>query len=481
MKKSITHSFKTRALALSVSAISAGLVAPGLYAAEPPEALEEIQVTGSRIRVTDGMQQPTPVTAITFAELNNIDPGGIVSEQIGTLPQFFGTQSAARGGGALFGSAGGSYLNMRSLGANRTLVLLDGSRVVPADKSGSVNVDTLPNALIRTVDVVTGGASAAYGADALGGVTNFVLDREFQGLKVQVGTGITEVGDGDRWNLSVAGGKQFGERLNVIASFDAKYINQIERRPEDLDPDYFRRWGHVTNPAWVSATATPNIPQRLTLPDVCSSQHSPYGLISAPGTPLNRMKFLPDGSGVTPFINGSVTALGGTQSMSGGPECATANRAFSAGGADSAEVVGRSGFLGVQYDLTDTTTVYGQMLTGRSESNNDNHRGTYELEAPWTATVFRNNAFLPASVAAIMDANKMTSFQLNKIGVFYNQPEIGFDERDHNVFTTNSWSVGFNQLLPGGWDLTGNWQSGESAKRSQVYNKVRVDRMLLGM
>ncbi len=482
MKKTLTTTFKTRALALSVSAISAALMAPGLYAQENTGELEEIQVTGSRIRATDGMATPTPITTITFNELSDIDPGGIVSEQIGTLPQFFGTQSAQRGGGALFGSAGGSYLNMRSLGANRTLVLLDGSRVVPADKSGSVNVDTLPNALIRTVDVVTGGASAAYGADALGGVTNFVLDREFQGLKVQAGTGITEVGDGDRYNLSVAGGHQFGERLNVIASLDVKYINNIERRPEDLDPDFFRRWGHVTNPAWVSATATPNVPQRLTLPGVCSSQHSPYGLISAPaGNPLNRMKFLPDGSGITPFINGNVTALGGTASMSGGPECATANRAFSGGGADAAEVVGRSGFVGVQYDLTDTTTVYGQILTGRSESNNQDHRGTYELEAPWTATVFRDNAFLPASVAAIMDATGITSFQMNKIGTFYNQPEIGFDERDHNVFTTNSWSAGFNTVLPNGWDLSGSWQSGESEKRSQVYNKVRVDRMLLAM
>ena len=134
--KALTKTFKTRALALSVSAISAGLIAPGLYAADAPNAgqLEEIQVTGSRIRATDGMATPTPVTAITFNELSDIDPGGIVSEQIGTLPQFFGTQSAQRGGGALFGSAGGSYLNMRSLGANRTLVLLDGSRVVPADK-----------------------------------------------------------------------------------------------------------------------------------------------------------------------------------------------------------------------------------------------------------------------------------------------------------------------------------------------------------
>ena len=72
---------------------------------------------------------------------------------------------------------------MRGLGPERTLVLFDGFRMPPADKRGSVNVDTFPTALVRSVDVVTGGASAAYGADAIGGVTNFILDREFEGLK----------------------------------------------------------------------------------------------------------------------------------------------------------------------------------------------------------------------------------------------------------------------------------------------------------
>lgn len=495
MKKSLFRGFKTRALVLSISAISANMaISAAGYAQE--DGLEEIQITGSRIRTTNGMATPTPVTAITFTELSDIDPGGIVSEQLGTLPQFFGTQSAQRGGGALFGSAGGSYLNMRSLDAKRTLVLLDGSRVVPADKSGSVNVDTLPNALIRTVDVVTGGASAAYGADAIGGVTNFILDRQFQGLKVQAGTGVTEVGDGQRYNLSVAGGKQFGDRLNVIGSVDVKYINQIERRPEDLDPDYFQRWGHVTNPDWQAAAnlpvGNPNRcvagtfcaagPQRLTLPWVASSQHSPYGMISAPAASgLNRMKFLPDGSGITPFINGDVVALGGTASMSGGPEGQVHNRAFGSGGADGAEVVGRSGFLGLQYDLTDNITVYGQALLGRSESNSEDHRAAYELDAPWTATVYRNNAFLPASVAAQMDAAGLTSIAVNKLGSFYGVDEIGSRERDHNVFNTQSWSVGFTSVLPNGWDLTGNWQSGESEKRSQVYEKTRVDRMILAM
>ena len=78
------------------------------------------------------MAAPTPVTALTIGELASFEPGGTVAEQLDALPQFFGTQSAQRGGGALFGSAGGSFLNMRSLGANRTLILLDGSRVVPA-------------------------------------------------------------------------------------------------------------------------------------------------------------------------------------------------------------------------------------------------------------------------------------------------------------------------------------------------------------
>jgi outer membrane receptor protein involved in Fe transport len=482
MKRTITRGKRYKALVIAVSTITAGLTTiPGVYAQED---LEEIQVTGSRIRATDGMATPTPVTALAIGELADFEPGGTVADQLDALPQFFGTQSAARGGGALFGSAGGSFLNMRSLGANRTLVLLDGSRVVPGDKAGSVNVETLPNALIRTVDVVTGGASAAYGADALGGVTNFVIDREFQGFKMSAGTGITEMGDGDRWNLSIAGGHQFGDRLNVIASYDERYMNQIERRPEDLDPDYFRRWGHVTNPAWISAAATPNVPRQLTLTDVCSSQHSPTGLIQQPGSALHRMKFTMDGQNITPFVSGDVVNLGGpggTNSMSGGPECALANKAFGAGGGDAAEVIGRNVFVGVRYELTDSIEIYGQALGGRSESNNDNHRSSYELELPWQATIFRDNAFLPDSVAAVMDAEGRTSIRVDKNGSFYGVPEIGYDNRDHNVLTTQSWSVGFNAELPNGWDLSGNWQSGESAKRSQVYDKTRVDRMLLAM
>lgn len=360
MKQSILRGFKTNALTLSVSAVASGLAfAPSIHA----QPLEEIQVTGSRIRATDGMVMPTPVTAMSTEELASFQPGSTVAEQLDTLPQFFGNGSSQRGGGVLFDSAGGSYLNMRNLGNNRTLVLFDGSRVVPADKRGSVNVDTLPTALLRTVDVVTGGASAAYGADALGGVTNFVLDREFEGLKAEIGTGITEFGDGERWNLSLAGGKRIGERTHVIGSVQAMHINQINREARDLDSDWFQRWGWVTNPEWYPG-APIGIPQRITVPNVCSNEHSPTGVIWARIGPnaansrgeladfaLNGMTFTEDGRDVRQFIQGDYSvppsATGATKSMSGGPECAYANDAFGSGVAGN-EVVSRSAFAAIK-------------------------------------------------------------------------------------------------------------------------------------
>ena len=215
------------------------------------QSVEEITVTGTRLRRTDGMAEPVPVTTLTTEELSMFEPGSTVAEQLDALPQFFQTSTAQRGGAALFGPGGGSYLNMRGLGAERTLVLFDGFRMPPADKRGPVNVDTFPTALVSSVDVVTGGASAAYGADALGGVTNFILNREFEGLKLEAGTGMNEFdNEGKNWNLSVAGGTEIGERLHIIGSFEARHVDQIVRNPLDLDTSWFQRWGHVTNPAW---------------------------------------------------------------------------------------------------------------------------------------------------------------------------------------------------------------------------------------
>lgn len=149
--------------------------------AQAQEEIEEISVTGSRIRMTSGMATPVRVTVATMDELAAVNPGDSTVEQMAQLPQFLNTQSSRRGSGTFFDTAGGSYRNMRNLGSKRTLILLDGSRLPLADRRGSVNVDMMPTALMRSVDTVTG-ASAAHGADAPGGDVNFIPDREFQGL-----------------------------------------------------------------------------------------------------------------------------------------------------------------------------------------------------------------------------------------------------------------------------------------------------------
>ncbi|MEY3661189.1 MAG: hypothetical protein RLZZ169_2015, partial [Pseudomonadota bacterium] len=143
------HRFKASTLACS---IAAGLLlsSPG-HAQQAAAEVEEIAITGTRIRNTDGMVTPTPVTAVTTAEMRSFDPSGPVSEQLDMLPQFLNTQTAQRGGGTLFGDAAGSYLNLRNMGKQRTLVLFDGMRMVPADRAGTVNVDNFPTALIRSV------------------------------------------------------------------------------------------------------------------------------------------------------------------------------------------------------------------------------------------------------------------------------------------------------------------------------------------
>src|SRR5690606_32957689 len=195
--------------------------------------MEEIIVTGTRIRRLTGFSTPVPVTAVTSEALMEFEPSGTVTEALDALPQFLSTQTAQRGSGALSGNAGSSTLNMRGMGAQRTLVLIDGARTVPADRNSRVNTDNIPSALVQRVDVVTGGASAAYGADALAGVTNFILNRRFEGLDLQLRTGQTAENDGRNWDVSIAGGRAIGQGLHLIWGIESQKIDQIFRDAAD--------------------------------------------------------------------------------------------------------------------------------------------------------------------------------------------------------------------------------------------------------
>lgn len=184
-------------------------------AAEPEES---ILVTGSRLRRDPNLGSPSPIVTITAEEFRGEQD---VVEALRTIPALSASissaQSVAPGENDSGGAVGTATLNLRGLGANRTLVLVNGRRhVAGVAETSVVDINSIPSSLIKEVEVLTGGASAIYGADAVTGVVNFVLDREFDGIELGLTGGISESGDGFNLDSYVKLGKNFADgRGNV--------------------------------------------------------------------------------------------------------------------------------------------------------------------------------------------------------------------------------------------------------------------------
>lgn len=182
--------------AMLMAGVSALAFASNAVAQNAPAggAVEEVVVTGSRI-VSNGFNAPTPVTTVSAQALTEAAPSNI-PDALNQLPQFSNSRSPqASSTWNASSPQQGNFLNLRGLGSTRSIILLDGVRVPPTSFDGAVDVNTLPQSLVSRVDVVTGGASAAYGSDAVVGAVNFVLDKTFTGIKGSVSTGISSRND----------------------------------------------------------------------------------------------------------------------------------------------------------------------------------------------------------------------------------------------------------------------------------------------
>ena len=172
----------------------------------------EILVTGSRIARPD-LVASSPVAVITAEDMKATNT--VTVEQIlAANPQFssgFGQSSNNPGDGS-------ATVNLRGLEEQRTLVLIDGKRAPSYDTQGAVDVNSIPTALIKRIDVLTGGASAVYGSDAIAGVVNFILNDRFEGLTVDGSSQITSRGDGAIYDGSITGGIKLGDRGNLVVS-----------------------------------------------------------------------------------------------------------------------------------------------------------------------------------------------------------------------------------------------------------------------
>jgi iron complex outermembrane recepter protein len=260
------HARKSRWLipAAVAAAIAGTSMAPVTWSAEESE-LAEVTVTGSRI-VRRDLEAASPIVTVGLESFENSSTTSIESV-LNQLPQFVPAAnqytSVIQSGPA--STPGAATLNLRGLGANRNLVLVDGRRPQPANAALVVDVNTIPQAAIQGVEVITGGASAVYGPDALAGVTNFLLKKNFEGLSIDMQTGTTEEGDGSDSRVSVLMGMNGAEgRGNIMVGLDWAKRGGVLLRDRSFFVDGWRDPGNVggdfnQSPSYIGAgTSVPS-------------------------------------------------------------------------------------------------------------------------------------------------------------------------------------------------------------------------------
>lgn len=404
----------------------------------------DIIVTGSRI-ARPGLTAPTPVTALSSDQLIKSSPSTI-AEALRTLPALTNTSGPQRNSGTTNG--GQSFLDLRALGPSRTLTLLNGQRFVAGSLNGSVDVNMIPSALISRVDIVTGGASAAYGSDAVAGVVNFILDTKFTGLKTDAYYGISQRGDNKEVKASGAYGFKFGgDRGHVVMS--AEYFQNDGVRPQDRSwssQGHYYVQGPAGGPGLISAY---NVRTIGTQGGMILNGN---GGSAAANAALAGIQFSPNGT-PTPYSFGSYR----TSSQQIGGDGINSELVQ-----DLIRPLHRISLFGhAEYDLTDNVTLYGEAMWGDSESTyvtglNRNQVGN-------VLTIQRDNAYLPASISSQMLATGVTSLTFLRHSF-----DRGYVYTDNDAKTQRY--VGGAKGKLGSWKWEAYFNHGQSKATTQILN-----------
>lgn len=248
---------------------------------------DEIIVTGTLIR-NPNIELSAPVTTVGEAEIE-LSQASVAEDLLRELPALvpsIGSQTNNGNGGA-------SFANVRGIGVNRNLVLLDGKRIVPAGLGGAVDLNNIPLSLLERVDILTGGASTTYGADAVAGVINFITKRDFAGADISLAQGISEEGDANTFRAEVTLGANFDDgRGNAVISVGYQQSDPVFQGDRPFSASSI---DSVTGGAGGSGTA---VPGNFNLPGAGNRQISPDGNLVAPYLPFN---FNPQNIFQTPF------------------------------------------------------------------------------------------------------------------------------------------------------------------------------------
>ena len=458
----------------------AAAVSPSAVQTEAAEPGTDILVTGSRI-VRDGYSAPTPVSVISTEEINREAPANI-SDFVNTLPAVRGSGTSATTTGALSnGGAGVNTVNLRNLGTNRTLVLVDGQRSVPSTNTGSVDINTIPQDLIERVEVVTGGASSAYGSDAVSGVVNFILNKRFTGIQGEYEHGVTTYGDAPNHKFTVSAGTPFGGgKGHVTVSgeyFTQKGVHTIDR---DWNSTGFFR---VNNPQYVSSAcsdtsaATICYPEFLVTSNAGASSFTPGGLITF--GPLRGIYF----GSVNPATGfASVNRLNfgaqasGSQWMVGGDRTITSASHVGTQSLVPSETR-KSAFGRISYEFSPALNVFGQFAYARYNGQSFYQQtATTATSATTGQLITIDNAYLPPEVRTLMQQNNLTSIRVGTGNVFI-EPQGSDNTRE--VYRLVAGANGEFRLMNHDWKWDAYYQRGTTKTNELLTNAWNLNRFAL--
>ncbi|HWM61035.1 MAG TPA: TonB-dependent receptor plug domain-containing protein, partial [Rhizomicrobium sp.] len=404
------------------------------------EQVESVTVTGTLI-TNSGVNSPTPVTVVNTDTIQNTTPDNL-QDALAKLPAFLGSANQRSSATSTQGGQG-NQVSLRNLGITRTLILFDGKRVAPSDAQGTVNIDGLPQMLVQRVDVVTGGASATYGSDAVAGVVNFILDKKFTGFKYEAHGGISGFTDAAEESIGFAAGTDlFGGRGHLEG--DIRYFHQdpvnLNARPYGANGQAWAMTGNGT-----AAKPFTNTPYARLV-----NQAEGGGVVNCTGCAANFTAFTPGGD-LIPFQQGIPTGTPGTNM--GGDGGGYYNTSSFQSELRQAET-----FLRFSYQLTNDMNFY---IQGNwNESYNINHASATTINpGPGRGSIIPvTQAYLqPATRTALTTGNTQISPTLGvplfTYGVFFDTvggvpvEQSGDDFRSLNLDRNMGFTAGFDGIL----------------------------------
>jgi iron complex outermembrane recepter protein len=286
---------------------------PSAASVSADDEVTEVVITGSRIKRPE-LQSANPIISVSAAAIERTGQSNL-TEILMRTPALSSSTGAFRSGGGNnvgLGLTGANLLDLRSLGTDRTLVLVNGKRhVAGVSGSAAVDINSIPNDLVEKVDVLTGGASAIYGADGVSGVVNFVMKRDFEGMSLRVQRGVSDKADAGDDFLSLIAGKNFrGGRGNITLAYEYNNADRVSAFARDFTGNPSKFFALLQNQD--DLADDPNVFDRVIFNNLAWADSAPDGAIDLDGD------FIPDftGSGL-PYDRGIVLSNAGGRAVGG--------------------------------------------------------------------------------------------------------------------------------------------------------------------